>query len=160
MKSLSILEVTHEWLCYRRALGFSVLVKKLQQVLGSGRGYMYNAPSYMFIYADGSCIPKFDTINKINSGISLINSCRVTGSHETHKQLCNLLHNERTSNVVFVPPDFSRSMMDPDDLTYGIQPQQKRPITFRKESILLFAFRKESILLFAFRKRKHLTVCF
>ena len=44
MKSLSIPEVTPEWVCYRRALGFSVLIKKLQQVLGSGRGYMYNVP--------------------------------------------------------------------------------------------------------------------
>jgi len=43
--------------------------------------------------------------------------------------------------------------MDPDDLTHGIQPQQKRPTAFRKESILLFAFRKESILLFAFKKQ-------
>ena len=94
MKSLSITEVTPEWVCYRRALGFSVLIKKLQQVLGSRRGYMYNAPSYMFIYADGNCISRFDAINKISSGISLINSCCITGSHETHKQLCNLLHNE------------------------------------------------------------------
>jgi len=50
--------------------------------------------------------------------------------------------------------------MDPDDLTHGIQPQQKRPTAFRKESILLFAFRKESILLFAFRKESILLFAF
>jgi len=57
MKSLSIPEVTPEWVCYRRALGFSVLVKKLQQVWKSERGCMYNAPANMLIYADRIICP-------------------------------------------------------------------------------------------------------
>jgi len=84
MKSLSIPDVTTEWVCYRRALGFSVLIKKLQQILSSRRGFMYNAPSNMFIYADGSYAPRYDAVNKLSSGISLINSGRIIGSHETH----------------------------------------------------------------------------
>jgi len=95
MKSLSIPDVTPEWVCYKRALGFSVLIKKLQQVLGSGRGFMYNAPSNMFIYADGSCAPRYDAINKLSSGINLINACRITGSHETQNQLRKLLHEKK-----------------------------------------------------------------
>ena len=67
---------------------------------------------------------------------------------------------KRTSNAVFVPPDFGRSVMDPEDFTPGIQPQQNQPTAFRKESILLFAFRKESILLFAFRKESILLFAF
>jgi len=83
MKHLSIPNVTPKWVCYCRALGFLVLLKKLQQVLSTGRGYIYNAPSYMFFYADGSCRTRYDAINKISSGISLINSCRIARSHET-----------------------------------------------------------------------------
>jgi len=95
MKSLSIPDVTPEWVCYKRALGFSVLIKKLQQVLGSGRGFMYNAPSNMFIYADGSYTPRYDAINKLSSGIRLINARRITASHEMHNQLCKLVHKKK-----------------------------------------------------------------
>jgi len=106
MKSPAIPDVTPAWVCYRRALGFSVLLKKLQQIRGSERGYMYNSPTYMFIYADGSCTPRFDVINKISSGISLINSCRVAGSHETHLQLCNLLHKDKDAQCSICPSRF------------------------------------------------------
>jgi len=95
MKSLSIPDITPEWVCYRQALGFSVLIKKLQQILESGRGFMCNALSNMFIYADGSCAPRYDAINKLSSSINLINSCQITGSHETHIQLCKLLHEKK-----------------------------------------------------------------
>jgi len=103
MKSPSIPEVTPEWVCYRRALRFSVLIKKLQQVRESERGYMYNAPANMFINADGTCIPRFDAINKISSGISLINSCRMAGSHATHMQLCKLLHQVKHEQCIICP---------------------------------------------------------
>ena len=106
MKSLSIPKVTPEWVCCRRALGFSVLTTKLQQVRESKRGYMYNAPANMFIYADGNCMPRFDAINKISSGISLINSCRMAGSHATHMQLCKLLHEVKNDQCIICPTRF------------------------------------------------------
>ena len=106
MKHLAVPNVTPEWVCYRRALGFSVLLKKLQQVREAERGYMYSAPSYMFVYADGNCMPRYDAINKLSSGISLINSCRIAGSHETHVQLCKLLHEEKDRQCSICPTRF------------------------------------------------------
>jgi len=106
MKSLSIPEVTPEWVCYRRALGFSVLIKKLQQLRESERGYMYNAPAHMFIYADGNCMLRFDAINKISSGISLISSCRVTGINAMHMQLCKLLREVKDNQCCICPTRF------------------------------------------------------
>jgi len=106
MKSLSIPDVTPEWVCYGRALGFLVLIKKLQQILESGRGFMHNAPSNMFIYAYGSCAPRNNAIHKISSGISLINSCRITGSHETHVQTCKLLHEKKDLQCSICPTRF------------------------------------------------------
>ena len=106
MKSPAIPDVTPAWIYYRRALGFSVLLKKLKQIQGSERGYMYNSPAYMYIYADDSCTPRFDVINKIGYGISLINSCRVAASHETHLQLCSLLHKEKDVQCSICPSRF------------------------------------------------------
>jgi len=106
MKSLSILELTLEWVCYGRALGFSVLVKKLQQVREFERGYMYNAPANIFIYANGNCMPRFGAINKISSGIRFINSCRMTGSNATHMQLCKLPHEVKDHQCSICPTRF------------------------------------------------------
>ena len=147
MKSLSIPEVTPEWVCYRRALGFSVLIKKLQQVRKSERGYMYNAPTNMFIYADGNCMPRFDAINKISSGISLINSCRMAGSHATHMQLCKLLHEVKNDQCTICPTRFwwkhdgPRRCEKSQKVTATVE--GSGPL-FKKKSILLFAFRKSS----------------
>jgi len=67
---------------------------------------MYSAPANMFIYADGHCMPRFDAINKISSGISLINSCRVTGSNATHLQLYKLLHEVKDNQCGICPTSF------------------------------------------------------
>jgi len=80
---------------------------------------MYNSPGYMFIYADANCMPRFDVINKISSGISLINSCQVAGSHETHLQLCNLLHKEKEAQLRL-------SKADPTRLPTWTGPEIKR----------------------------------
>ena len=117
MKSPAVPNVTPAWVCYRRALGFSILLKKLQQIRGSERGYMYNSPAYMFIYADGSCMPRFDVINKISSDISLINSCRIAGSHETHLQLCNLLHKEKDAQCSICHSRFRQKRDGPKHLS-------------------------------------------
>jgi len=80
-KALQIPKVDDIWVCGRRAAGFAVILRKLQQIREANRGFMYNSPSNIFIFAEGNCMPRFDAINKISSGISLINSCRIPGSH-------------------------------------------------------------------------------
>ena len=58
---------------------------------------------------------------------------------------------KRTGNVVFAPPDFDGSMMDPD----GAKKSERLMITVQGSGPL---FKKKSILLFACQKERHLTI--
>ena len=91
-KTLEIPEVNKGWICCRRATGFTVLLKKLQHIHETNKGFLYNSPSNIYIFAEGNCTPRYDTINKISAGISLVTSCRIPGSHHTRVHLCGLIH--------------------------------------------------------------------
>jgi len=89
-------EVNPAWVCDQRAVGFAALLRKLQQIRETNKGFQYNSPNNIFIYVEGSCNLRFDAINKISSGIRLISSCRAPRSHLTRVHLCSLIHNEIT----------------------------------------------------------------
>jgi hypothetical protein len=96
-------EVIPEWISTRRGDGFGVIFKRLQQIRENNKGFMYNAPNNILIYADGNCQPRYDAINKISSAISLINSCRVPGSFVMLSHLCSILHKDKTAGCCICP---------------------------------------------------------
>ena len=102
-KTLEIPEVNEGWICSRRATGFTVLLKKLQHIRETNKGFLYNSPSNIYIFAEGNCTPRYDAINKISAGISLITSCRIPGSHHTRVHLCGLIHQEKTAGCCICP---------------------------------------------------------
>ena len=95
--------VNELWVCDQRVASFVVILKKLQHIRETNKGFLYNSPSNIFIFAEGNCSPTYDAINMISADISLITSCRVPGSHLTHVHLCGLIHKQKTAGCCNCP---------------------------------------------------------
>jgi len=102
-KSLQPPTVDPNWVYDRRPAGFAVLLRKLQHIQETNKGFLYDSPGYIFIYAEGNCCPKFDAVNKSSAGISLITSYRVPSSHQTRVHLCSLIHEQKTPDCYICP---------------------------------------------------------
>ena len=96
-------EVHELWICHRRAAGFAVLLRKLSHIRETNKGFLYNSPSNMFIFAEGNCTPRYDAINKISAGISLISSCRILDNFPTQVHLCSSIHIDKTPGCCICP---------------------------------------------------------
>ena len=102
-KTLEIPKVNEGRICCRRATRFTVLLKKLQHIRKTNKGFLYNSPCNIYIFAEGNCTPRYDAINKISAGISLITSCRIPGSHQIRVYLCGFIHQEKTAGCCICP---------------------------------------------------------
>ena len=113
-KVLASPEIDEGWIYCRSATRFTVLLKKLQHIRGTNKGFLYNSPSNIYIFTEGNCTPRYDALNKISAGISLITSCRIPGSHLIHVHLCGLIHQEKTAGCCICPlQSFDGSVLDP-----------------------------------------------